>query len=116
MSIHVNAGACNCGGKAHFGHVAGFKPGKSTLTGHFHYYDRGAGIDLKPTEVTGYESGSGNCRILSGTGPTNGQSVSFTVTSCDNGEPGRADTFSIRLSNGYSASGSLAGGNIQLHT
>jgi hypothetical protein len=33
----------------------------------------------------------------------------------DNGEPGRNDTFAIRLSNGYHASGSLSGGNIQLH-
>jgi hypothetical protein len=38
----------------------------------------------------------------------------------DNGEPGRNDLFSIRLSNGYNAGGDLGGfrkggGNIQLH-
>src|SRR5439155_74096 len=38
------------------------------------------------------------------------------VVVSDNGEPGRSDTFSISLSNGYTASGKLAGGNIRLHT
>lgn len=33
----------------------------------------------------------------------------------DNGEPGRSDTFEIILSTGYTAAGTLAGGNIQLH-
>jgi len=37
------------------------------------------------------------------------------VDVADNGEPGRDDTFSLKLSNGYTASGKLAGGNIQLH-
>lgn len=41
--------------------------------------------------------------------------LDFTVDVQDNGEPGSADTFSIQLSNGYSASGVLSGGNIQLH-
>ena len=33
----------------------------------------------------------------------------------DSGEPGRDDMFSLRLSNGYTVSGKLAGGNIKLH-
>jgi len=33
----------------------------------------------------------------------------------DNGEPGRSDTYVLRVSNGYTAGGTLAGGNIQLH-
>ena len=33
----------------------------------------------------------------------------------DKGEPGRTDTFRLQLSNGYSAAGTLDGGNIQLH-
>ena len=38
------------------------------------------------------------------------------VDVADNGEPGvNVDTFAITLSNGYSASGKLGGGNIQLH-
>jgi hypothetical protein len=34
----------------------------------------------------------------------------------DQGEPGRNDTFDLTLSTGYHASGTLAGGNIQVHT
>jgi hypothetical protein len=33
----------------------------------------------------------------------------------DNGEPGRADRFTIQLSNGYTASGTLVRGNFQVH-
>jgi len=41
--------------------------------------------------------------------------IGYTVDVTDAGEPGRDDTFSITLSTGYSASGTLAGGNIKLH-
>jgi hypothetical protein len=41
--------------------------------------------------------------------------VDYIVEVTDAGEPGRDDTFSIALSNGYSAGGKLAGGNIKLH-
>jgi len=39
----------------------------------------------------------------------------FTAVLTDNGEPGTKDTFAIQISNGYQATGALAGGNIQLH-
>ena len=47
-------------------------------------------------------------------------SFTYTVVVVDNGEPGHKrgqsnDSFSLVLSNGYSASGTLEGGNIQLH-
>jgi hypothetical protein len=41
---------------------------------------------------------------------------SYDIDVADNGEPGRGDTFTITLSNGYTARGTLGGGNIQLHT
>ena len=35
---------------------------------------------------------------------------------CDNGEPGKnVDTFSISMSDGYIAGGTLGGGNVQIH-
>ena len=41
---------------------------------------------------------------------------SFQVNVCDNGEPGKdSDTFSINMSDGYVATGTLRGGNIQIH-
>ena len=50
----------------------------------------------------------------------NGQEgFTYEVDVTDNGEPGKNDRFSIRVSNAagylYTASGTLAGGNIQLH-
>jgi len=45
-----------------------------------------------------------------------GQPGSYEVEVSDAGEPGRSDGFALTLSNGYKASGNLAGGNIQLHT
>ncbi len=104
------------GAHANFGFVAGFKPGKSTVSGQLNYIDHSSGNHVKSTIVTAY-SGSGACRTFSGPGTVDGRSVDFTVNACDNGEPGRgSDTFGIQLSNGYGALGVLAGGNIQLHT
>jgi hypothetical protein len=56
-------------------------------------------------------------RHIKGTAEVNGQSgFTYEVDVTDKGEPGRDDVFTIRLSNGYAASASLSGGNIQLHT
>jgi hypothetical protein len=104
------------GAHANFGFVAGFKPNKSTLSGQLNYMDHSSGNRVKSTSVIAY-SGSGACRTFSGPGTLNGQSIDFTVNACDNSRTGRgSDTFGIQLSNGYSASGPLSGGNIQLHT
>ena len=104
------------GGRDNFGFVAGLKPGKTTVSGQLNYIDHSSGAHVKSIDVTSY-SGSGVCRTFSGPGTVNGQSVTFTANACDNAEPGRgSDTFSIQLSNGYSASGVLAGGNIKFHT
>lgn len=100
-----------------FGFVAGFKPGQSTVSGQLNYMDHGTGMHVKSIDIKSY-SGSGNTRTFSGDAQINGVSgYTFTVTATDNGNPGAGkDMFSIQLSNGYSASGVLAGGNIKLHT
>jgi len=41
--------------------------------------------------------------------------VTYQVDVADNGEPGRNDSFKLHVSGGYDASGTLGGGNIQLH-
>jgi len=43
-----------------------------------------------------------------------GGNVTFTVTAVDSSPDGTSDTFSITLSNGYSASGTLTSGNITI--
>ena len=41
--------------------------------------------------------------------------VRFTVSVTDNGSPGRSDTISISLSNGYSVTGTLTSGDIRIY-
>jgi len=103
------------GAKGTFGVAGGIKNGG--FWGHLTYHDHGAGgPSVKGTGVTGYTVVSTTARRITGNCEINGQgSFSYTVVVADNGEPGRNDTFDLSLSNGYHASGTLTGGNIQLH-
>jgi hypothetical protein len=104
------------GAKGTFGVAGGIKNG--AFWGHLTYIDHGAGgPKVKGTGVTAYAVVDTTTRHIEGTAEINGQGgFTYQVDVSDNGEPGRNDTFVIRLSNGYVASGTLAGGNIQLHT
>jgi hypothetical protein len=105
------------GAKANFGVAGGIKQG--AFWGHLTFKDHGPnGPQVKGTGVTGYTSDATfpNMRHITGAAEVNGQSgFTYQVDVADNGEPGRNDTFAISLSNGYNASGTLGGGNIQLH-
>jgi len=102
------------GERGTFGVAGGIKNGG--LWGHLTYIDHGpGGPKVKGTGVTAYTVVNTTTRHIEGTADINGRSGSYQVDVSDNGEPGRNDTFSITLSDGYHASGSLAGGNIQLH-
>jgi hypothetical protein len=103
------------GAKVNFGVAGGIKK-QGNLWGHLTYIDHGSGMKVKGTGVTAYEVVDATTRLIRGTAKINGQDgFTYEVIVADNGEPGRGDTFGITLSNGYSASGSLGGGNIQLH-
>ena len=104
-------------GKATFGLVAGFKPHDTTPRVNMVYHNHAAGVEVKATSIDSYGAPSGNTRTFSGKATVNGQSdISYTVTVVDNGEPGAGnDQFSIQLQ-GYSSSGTLAGGNLEIHT
>lgn len=108
------------GAKGTFGVSGGIRRGE--FWGHLQYNDHGAGLKVKSTRVTGFveKPGDPECRIITYDVEINGLPGTATVEACDHGEPGRDDTFSIRLSTGYAAGGSLGGdgpggGNIQLH-
>jgi hypothetical protein len=102
------------GSKGTFGVAGGLKNGQ--FWGHLTYLDRGASLKVKGTAVTAYAGDSkSTARHIEGTAEINGQPGTYQVDLSDNGEPGRSDTFNLRLSNGYRASGNLGGGNIQLH-
>jgi hypothetical protein len=80
------------------------------------YIDHGTGMKVKGTAVTGYEITGSLSRRIRGKAEVDGvDGFDYIVEVTDAGEPGRDDTFSIALSNGYSAGGKLAGGNIKLH-
>jgi hypothetical protein len=84
--------------------------------GHLQYIDHGSGFKVKGTGVSAYGPGTTpTSRQIDGTAEWTGGSGSYHVEVADNGEPGRSDTFSLLLSSGYGAAGTLDGGNIQLH-
>ena len=84
--------------------------------GHLTFQDHGAGDRNVNSTVITSVSTSGQCGLLTGMATVNGSgSVAFQVRVCDNGEPGTNDTFSIIMGDGYTASGTLINGNIQLH-
>jgi hypothetical protein len=105
-------------GNANFGVGAGIRNG--TPRGHLTYIDQTTGMKVKGTAVTAYIDIDAKTRRIGGTAKVNGESgFTYQVDVADNGEPGRNDSFAIRISDAsgfsYGASGKLAGGNIQLH-
>jgi len=99
--------------KATFGVSGGIKNDK--FWGQLSYNDHN-GTKVKSTSVTAYKVIDSVTRQIEGIARVNGKgSFNYTVVVVDNGEPGRNDSFSLVLSNGYSAFGTLKGGNIQIH-
>lgn len=103
------------GAKGNFSVEGGATNG--VVWGHLTYKDNGTGMKVKGTSVTAYRVGATpNARHIEGTAEIDGATGhTYSVDVEDNGQPGRNDVFTIHLSNGYEAGGSLGGGNIQLH-
>jgi len=102
-------------GKGTFAVAGGIKNGG--YWGHLTFIDHGSGMKVKGTGVTDYIVLSETRRRIKGSCEIDGQGgYSYTVEVDDQGEPGRNDWFQMDLTNGYSAAGTLEGGNIQLHT
>jgi hypothetical protein len=103
------------GATGNFGVAGGIKHG--AWWGHLTYIDHGPnGPRVKGTGVTAYVVVNATTRHIEGNAQVNDtDGFTYSVDVVDNGEPGRNDVFTLRLSNGYSGSGTLDGGNIQLH-
>jgi hypothetical protein len=114
------------GGKeANFGAHGGCKNG--SFWGHVNYVDHTTGYHVDSTAITGYLTplqGStirDICGLATTNNPSDPQPVLFRIRLVDNGEPGVADQFGIRLSTGYAVTTRLlnggmgGGGNVQLH-
>jgi len=106
-------GGGKLGNKATFGVSGGIKNGK--FWGQLSFNDHN-GVKVKSSEVTAYIVLDPVTRLIEGIAKVNGKdSFAYKVIVVDNGEPGRNDSFSLEVSNGYSTLGTLKGGNIQLH-
>jgi len=108
------------GAKGSFSVTGGIK--KNAFRGHLEFNDHGPnGPKVKGTGVTAYSVLDAVTRRIEGTAKVNGVAgFTYRVDASDNGEPGRKDVFAISLRDGtgklvYTASGTLGGGNIQLH-
>ena len=90
-----------------------------TASGNLAYQDHGVlARTVKSTAVTSVTlTEGGRCaRILGDAKVNNTPGFGFQVDVCDNGEPGKdSDTFTIVMSDGYTATGTLGGGNVQIH-
>jgi len=89
---------------------------RTTLTGSFSYSDPASNVSINSSSVSSLTF-NGNQAHFTGprTAGRRAPAISFTVDVTDNGTPGTNDIFSIHLSNGYSASGNLDSGDIQIH-
>src|SRR6185295_20239845 len=96
-----------------FGVSGGIK--HAEFWGQLSYNDHN-GMKIKSTNVTNYLVIDATTRQIEGEANVNGVgSFTYKVVVSDNGENGRNDSFTLELSTGYSVSGKLMGGNIQLH-
>jgi hypothetical protein len=104
------------GDKATFGGNAQAKSADA-VKGQQTYIDHSVagGLRFKSTQTTSVIC-DGNRATILGAGEADGQPVTYRIDVTDNGEPGRDDTYRIRLSNGYdSGEQRLRGGNVQVH-
>lgn len=85
------------------------------LKGKVDYRDDGAGVNFRSTKITSVTFDDATRSVtIEGNGVNAGEMVDFMVIATDNGDPGTNDEFSISLSSGYSKSGTLIRGNIQI--
>src|SRR5450432_3630620 len=84
-------------------------------SGSLSFNDPAAGIAISKARIRTLTF-NGNSAELDGTAQLgDGTKVTYTVSVADNGSDGSTDTFSISLSNGYSAGGTLTSGNIRVY-
>jgi hypothetical protein len=107
----ANSDKASFGGNAHPG-----TPPKGQL----HYADHGPATPIKVNSISVLSitcSADGTQATITGKATVNGQgSFDYRIDVKDLGEPGKNDTYRIRLSNGYdSGTQTLKGGNIQIH-
>ena len=94
----------------------GFSPMRKGLKGSCNVVDHVLGVHVKCLDVTTYAQFD-NQATFTGNASVDGVQTTYRIHVVDGGEPGNViDTFSITTTSGYSASGSLTSGNVQVHS
>ena len=126
--VEIGTGGATVGGTANFALSVQLQGGDAAPSGNLNYNDRGANVTIKansfalPFVIDAGSCGTNTHATFRGTATVNRSGAAstegFTVEVDDCGEPGSAaafpDTFKISTSGGYSASGNLIAGNIQV--
>jgi hypothetical protein len=99
--------------KAAFDLDAEYKSARKGPQGDVSYVDGNASLWFRSTKITSVIAYGKNATIR-GDGKRNGTPVSFRVDVTDNGKKGTTDTFKIALSDGYTASGTVRKGDIDV--
>ncbi len=102
--------------KATFGFIAHFVNGNAIPSGNLEYTDHVIGMKVLGNVTALSVNKTTMTATFSGIAKVNGEGgFAYTVTVVDNGEPGRMDTFGIKIpGKNYVASAKLGGGNIQI--
>jgi hypothetical protein len=106
----------NIGGRATFGFDVVYQVGQVAPGGTFSFRDHTTGKRVDATAITSFQAAGGKA-TFGGVATVDGvPGIRFEVVVQDNGEPGRNDSFLLFTADGYLASGTLKGGNIEVES
>jgi hypothetical protein len=104
------------GGRATFGFDVAYRIGQIVPEGTLSFRDHTLGKRVEATAITSFQVLDGKA-TFGGIATVDGvRGVRFEVVVQDNGEPGRNDSFLLFTADGYLASGTLKGGNIEVES
>jgi len=110
----VTGGGWDANPRRNFAVAGGIKNGG--FWGHLLFIDHSTGRKVKGTGVTAYVVTGATTRHIEGTCDIDGTPGVYAADVDDQGEPGVNDVFNLTVNGAPAASGTIAGGNIQLHT
>ena len=104
------------GGRATFGLDVMYRVGQAAPEGTFSFRDHTTDKKVKATAITSFQA-AGDKATFGGVATVDGvPGVRFEVVVQDNGGPGAKDSFLLFTADGYLASGTLKGGNIEVES
>jgi hypothetical protein len=104
------------GGRATFGFDVSYRIGQVVPEGSLSFHDHTLGKTVEATVIDSFHVAAGKATFRGRATVDAVPGIVFEVVVQDNGEPGRNDTFLIFTADGYVASGTLKGGNIEVES